>query len=259
MYNGHKNNPWFVHYKTDKTHPKLRLFCFHHSGGTASFFRDWNKFLPLEVELIAVQLPGRESRNTDSYITNIKTAAKEIADDFHQYQTTPFVFFGHSLGSIIAFEVVHELRRYYLRSPEYLIVSGRNAPQTPSRDEILHNLSDELFVKGLVKYQGMPEEILQHKELLELLLPRLRADFTLSETYQYIKKPLLDCPILAFGGNDDSTVNHEELTAWKVQTANQCSVRLFEGGHFFINTAKKEVLDIISSIIKGVLVLKNAN
>ena len=261
MYHNSKNNSCFVHYKTNETNLRLRLFCFHHSGGTASFFREWNQFLPPEVELVAVQLPGRETRNTDPFVTDINIVAREIADNFHKYQTMPFVFFGHSLGSIIAFEVAHELRRYYLKSPKYLIVSGRNAPQTPSRDEILHKLSDELFVQGLMKYQGIPEEILQNKELLEVLLPRLRADFTLSEIYQYRKKLPLDCPILALGGNDDPTVNYEELVAWKMQTVKQCHVHLFQGGHFFVNTSKKEVLDVISLAVKEVLsaCLKNLN
>jgi medium-chain acyl-[acyl-carrier-protein] hydrolase len=247
-----QDNSWFVH-QTNKADIKLRLFCFHHSGGTASFFREWSQFLPPEVELIAVQLPGREARNSHTFITDVSIIAKQITDNFHRYQTIPFVFFGHSLGSLIAFEVAHELRRYYLKSPKYLIVSGRNAPHTQSRDEILHNLPDEQLVKGLMKYQGLPDEILQNKELLEVLLPRLRADFTLSETYQYKKRPTLDCPILALGGDNDPTVNYDELAAWETQTIKKCSVKLFPGGHFFLSTAKKEVWDVISLALKEAL------
>jgi medium-chain acyl-[acyl-carrier-protein] hydrolase len=205
--------------------------------------------------LIAVQLPGRETRLSQPFITDINIIAKQIADNFPKRQTTPFVFFGHSLGGLIAFEVIHELRRHYLKSPEYLIVSGRNAPQIRSREEILHNLPDELFIKGILKYQGMPDEILQNKELLEILLPRLRADFTLSETYQYKKRPPLECPILALGGNNDPTVNYDELVAWKIQTTKECSVNLFPGGHFFLSSSKKEILNIVSTTTKKVLEL----
>jgi medium-chain acyl-[acyl-carrier-protein] hydrolase len=249
-----QDNPWFVHQKTNKTNTntKLILFCFHHAGGTASFFREWGQILPPAVELIAVQLPGREA-NSKPYITDVNIVAKQIADNFHKYQTIPTVFFGHSLGSLIAFEVAHELRRRYLKSPKYLIVSGRNAPQTQSKEEVLHHLPDELFIKGLMKYQGMPNEILQNKELLEVLLPRLRADFALSETYRHRKRPPLECPILALGGDDDPTVTYEDLVSWKIQTIKKHSINLSPGGHFFLNTSKKEVWDIISLTIKNTL------
>jgi surfactin synthase thioesterase subunit len=247
-----QDNSWFVHHKTNKANTKLRLFCFHHSGGTASFFREWGQILPPAVELIAVQLPGREA-NFQPFITDVNVVAKQIVVNFHKYQTVPAVFFGHSLGGLIAFEVIHELRRHYLKSPQYLIVSGRNAPQTRSKEEILHHLPDELFIKGLMKYQGMPNEVLQNKELLEVLFPRLRADFTLSETYQYRKRPPLECPILALGGSNDPTVNYDDLAAWKIQTIKKCSINLFPGGHFFLNTSQKEVLDIISLTIKNIL------
>jgi medium-chain acyl-[acyl-carrier-protein] hydrolase len=250
------HHSWFVHYIGNKANSetKLRVFCFHHSGGTASFFREWHQFLPPGVELMSVQLPGRETSSTQPFITDINIVTKQITDKFHPYQTTPFIFFGHSLGALIAFEVANELHRIqYLKPPKYLIVSGRNAPQTKSREKILHNLPDELFIKGLSKYQGMPDEILQNKELLEILLPRLRADFTLSETYQYKNQQPLECPILALGGKDDPTVNYEELDAWKIQTTKKFATKLFPGGHFFLTSARKEVWNVVSTTIKNVL------
>lgn len=248
-----QNNPWFVHHNRTAT-ARLRLFCFHHSGGTAAFFRGWKDALPPEVELIAIQLPGRETRNSEPFITNMNTVVKQIADNFCKYQTTiPFVFFGHSLGSLVAFEVTNELRRRYFKVPKYLIISGHNAPQSQLKEEVLHHLPDDLFIKGLMKYQGIPDEILQHKELIEVLLPRLRADFTLTETYQYAKKPPLECPILALGGKDDLTVNYNELLAWEKQTSKKYTINLFPGKHFFLNTSKTDVLNMIYLVIKTII------
>ena len=207
-----------------------------------------------EVELIAIQLPGREARSSEPFITDINVVTKQITNNFYKYQTTlPFIFFGHSLGSIIAFEVANELQRCHFKIPKYLIVSGHDAPQSQSKEEALHHLSDDLFMKGLMKYQGMPDEILQHKELLEVLLPRLRADFTLSETYQYRKNTPLECPILALGGKDDPTVNHSELADWGKQTSKKCTINLFPGGHFFLNTSKKDIINMLDIIIKNAL------
>lgn len=248
-----QDNKWFIHLNKTST-AKLRLFCFHHAGGTALFFRTWKDAFPPEVELVAVQLPGRETRSSEPFITDINVVTKQITDNFYKYQSTlPFIFFGHSLGSIIAFEVANELQRRHLKIPKYLIVSGRDAPQYQSKEEVLHHLSDDLFIKGLMKYQGMPDEILQHKELLEVLLPRLRADFTLSETYQYVKTPTLECPILALGGKDDPTISCSELADWGKQTSKKCTINLFPGGHFFLNDFKKDIINMVNLIIKNAL------
>lgn len=250
---GLPNNPWLVHFNQTIT-TKIRLFCFHHSGGTASFFRGWEEDLQPGVALIAIQLPGREARNSELFITDMKIVTKQIVDNFSADQTaTPFMFFGHSLGGIIAFEVAHEFRRRHLNLPEYLIVSGRSAPQLQSKKTRLHHLPDHLFIQELIKYNGMPTAILQNKELLEILLPRLRADFTLSETYQYQEKPPLACPILVLGGKDDLTVNYHELTAWEKQTTKKCTINLFPGEHFFLNPAKKDILTTINLLIKNIL------
>lgn len=249
----YQNDFLFIQHNTSKITPKLRLFCFHHSGGTAAFFRSWGLILPSTVELIAVQLSGREMRSSQPLATDVRAITKEIVDNFYAYQTVPFMFFGHSLGGLIAFEVAHELRMCHLKLPKHLIVSGRNAPQTISSNEKLHNLSDDLFIKGLEKYQGFSSEILQHKELMNTLLPRLRADFALSETYQYSPKAPLDCPIMAMGGSDDPTVSQQELAAWETQTTKKFSVNLFPGGHFFLNTYKKEVVAVILSLANDVL------
>lgn len=248
-----QNSPWFIrHNKT--TDAKLRLFCFPHSGGAASFFRPWKDDFPASLELISVQLPGREERSFEAFVTNVGVLAKQISDNLCMYRdATPFVFFGHSLGSLIAFEVVNELQKRSLSIPEYLIISGHNAPQFQNDKEIIHRLPDELFIKGMMKYQGMSYEVLENKELLAALLPRLRADFTLSETYKYEEKPRIECPILALGGKEDTTVPYSKLKAWENYTTKEFTINLFPGGHFFLNTYKEGVLATISTIIKNII------
>ena len=246
------NNPWFVSYKSNIT-IKMRLFCFHHAGGTGSFFKGWKDFFPPEIEIVAIQLPGREARLSESFLTNIDDVIEGVIYSFSKYQDRPFIFFGHSLGGFISFEIVRRLRRLDLCIPKYLIISGQTAPQLPPEKEILHILQDHEFIEALNKYGGMPEEILRNEELMEVLLPRLRADFTISETYNYIEEPPVNCSILVLGGRNDSTVDHKELIAWGNQTTKKCLIKLFPGGHFFINSFQKLIFRTLENIIQNKL------
>ena len=150
--------------------------------------------------------------------------------------------------AFVAFECTNELRKNQMLMPYYLVVSGRNAPQFSYGEELLHLLPDELFLKNLLKYDGIPDEVLKNEELLQLLLPRLRADFILIENYQYRESLPLECPIYVLGGSDDYTVTQDGLVAWQNHTTKNCKLTLFPGGHFFINNNKKDVIKLIASL-----------
>jgi medium-chain acyl-[acyl-carrier-protein] hydrolase len=158
----------------------------------------------------------------------------------------PFAFFGHSMGAAIGYELAQLLRRDYHIEPTHLFVSGRHAPQLPDETPITYSLPEPEFVEELRQLNGTPAEILEHPELLKLLLPLLRADFELIQTYVYSSRPPLDCPITAFGGIEDKEVSREHLEAWREQTRASFSLKMFPGDHFFIHTAQALLVETIA-------------
>jgi medium-chain acyl-[acyl-carrier-protein] hydrolase len=234
-------NRWLIGGRTDNV-AKLRLFAFHHAGGGASLFRQWHKILPPTIEIYAVQLPGRETRFTEPKLTYFQTAIEAIVNAIRPSLDHPFVFFGHSLGAMLAFETARQLQRLGAPVPLHLFLSGCSAPQVHDPKEENSKLSDADFIQSVNKFGGMPEEILQNAELMELFLPTLRADFSLLETYQYREEPALDCPITALGGLNDLEAPQVKLTAWNIHTTRAFRVGMFPGDHFYLNHARTMLL-----------------
>jgi medium-chain acyl-[acyl-carrier-protein] hydrolase len=162
------------------------------------------------------------------------------------YFDKPFAFFGHSMGALISFELARLLRKKYGVQPVHLFVSGHRAPQLEDRHEKVHDLPDDQLVQKLNRLDGTPKEALEHPELMQVLLPILRADFAICETYQYTNEPPLAAPVLAFGGMEDEEAGPDQLKPWKAQTSGSCSVQMFPGGHFFLHTAETELLGAIT-------------
>lgn len=231
---------------------KLRLFCFPYAGGGASVFRSWSDHLPAQVEICAVQLPGRENRLKDMPFTRLAPLAQAIAAELPLYLDRPFALFGHSLGAAIAFEVASLLRQREGVLPVCLFASGRVAPHLPD-PEMIHHLPDNLFIDRLRDYNGTPEDILQNDELMHFLLPMLRADFEVNETYISTQSKLLDCPIYAFRGSQDDIMTFEEVAAWGEQTNDSFTLRTIPGDHFFIHSAQDLFLQILAYDIRKLL------
>jgi medium-chain acyl-[acyl-carrier-protein] hydrolase len=165
----------------------------------------------------------------------------------------PFAFFGHSMGATISFELIHKLRAEQGREPAHFFVSGRHAPQIPESDPITFNLPRPEFIQELRRLEGTPHEILDNPELLELLLPVLRADFELIQTYEYVARPRLKCPITALGGIADKDVSREQLEAWHEQSSGPFRICLYPGNHFFLQTEERVVLQTIAEQLRGLL------
>ncbi|HEX8922184.1 MAG TPA: alpha/beta fold hydrolase, partial [Pyrinomonadaceae bacterium] len=195
----------------------LRLFCFPYAGGSASIFREWAQSLPATVEVCAIQLPGRGSRLLEPAITKMPRLIKAIAPALVPYLDKPFAFFGHSMGNIISLELARYLRKKMKIEPAHLFVSGSRAPQLPNTEPKSYNLPEAGFMAYLRRLNGTPAEILEHPELMELMLPVLRADFELVQTYVYTHAKPLACPITAFGGSLDKEVGRRGLQAWREQ------------------------------------------
>lgn len=224
----------------------LRLFCFPYSGAGASVFYPWSDVLPATVEVYPVQFPGRETRLAEPPFTRLAPLVQAAAQALLPYLDRPFAFFGHSLGALVSFELVRHLRRQRGPGPVHLFVSGHDAPQIPDCNPPIHNLPEPEFVEKLRRLNGMSEEVLENAELMQLLLPILRADFAVCETYRYEADRPLDCPISAFGGLQDAYVSRENLEAWRAQTDNSFSLRLFPGDHFYLNTDRSLLLRVLA-------------
>jgi medium-chain acyl-[acyl-carrier-protein] hydrolase len=165
----------------------------------------------------------------------------------------PFAIFGHSMGAIVGFEFARWLRRNLRMLPDHLFMSGRRAPQFRSLKPLLFEKSDEDFVKSIADLKGMPPEVLQDRELLELLLPTLRADCQLSETYRYTEEEPLACPITAFGGSEDEEIEDGRLEGWGRHTSASFSAYVLEGNHFFLHPRETELLSYIRDELRSTL------
>lgn len=247
-----KRNAWIA-FRRSTPSARVRLFCLPYAGAGASVFRSWVDFLPREVELCAIQLPGREDRLRDALFTRLDPLVEELAGHLAHDLDMPFAVFGHSMGSIVAYELACFLRRAGLPMPAYLFVSGRRAPQTPRHHETFHDLPDARFIEKLRELNGTPEAVLQHQELLAFVLPTLKADFAVCETYTYKAEPALECPISAFGGLTDDEVSKDDLEAWGSLTRGSFRVEFFRGNHFFLHDSRASLLAAVTADLRKTL------
>ena len=242
-------NPWLVPIRPNRS-ATLRLFCFAYAGGGASVYMPWAKLLPDDVEIVAVQLPGREARFHEAPLTNLVEVMDGIAHAVGANLDKPYMLFGHSLGALIAFELTRRFVAHARPLPQALVVSGKRSPQMPSRRRPFARLPDAEFIAEIANYKGTPSSILENRELMDLILPRLRADATLFDDSQYRSSGRLPCPIVAFGGSDDAHVNADELLGWGELTET-FSHHTFIGDHFFIHGQQDAVIAALSDAIRA--------
>lgn len=241
----------WIAYRKPSPQARLRLFCLHYAGGAASAFRGWQAEVPPEIEICPVQLPGRESRLREERLDSVEAVLDALPRALEPYLDLPFAFFGHSMGALLAYELTHRLERDGRSLPARLLLSGRRAPQVPDDEPPIYDLPDDEFKAELRKLNGTPEAVLEHPELMELLLPVLRADFTLCETYEYEPRAPLPVPISAYGGLSDHKVEREALEAWSERTRGGFKLRMFEGDHFFLHGPARG--DLIRAVVQDLM------
>lgn len=232
--------------------PKLRFFCFPYAGGSASAYMPWIDHLPKNVEVVLLQPPGRGSRYSEVAHEDMESLTSEVVAEQNFFTETPCVFFGHSLGSRVAFEVAKEFQSRGLLVPQHFVASGSCAPHLPKKLEAIHSLPDWAFVNKLDRLNGTPKEVLQNKELMQLMLPSLRTDFRIAELH--VAKPqVLACPITVFYGTEDEEVTIEKVNAWQELSKFTINTFAFRGGHFFINEANNQVLAKLTDVLVSAL------
>jgi medium-chain acyl-[acyl-carrier-protein] hydrolase len=225
---------------------RIRLFCFSYAGGSAASYAPWQALFGPEVEVCGIQLPGRGARMVEAPYTDLSLMVKDLAALIVAQKSMPFAFFGHSLGGLVAFELARYCQLHHLPMPLQLFASGCSAPQFRNPSKNLHLLSDDDLIGTLKDYNGTPPEILAHRELMELVLPVIRADFGLAETYQYRPGALLNIPVTVLAGKRDERNAAEQVEGWAKETSAPCQVNWFEGDHFFINGERAEVVALVA-------------
>ncbi|MBW3598991.1 MAG: alpha/beta fold hydrolase [Planctomycetes bacterium] len=242
-------NPWLPR-RGPKPHPALRLICFPHAGGGGAVYHRWSSLLPAEIDVLPVLLPGRERRIQEPPRRDLRGLAAEAADAIAPLADVPLAFFGHSMGALLAFETIRDLRRRGASPPLRLFAAAYAAPQTPRRSDSIHELPDrEFLIEIQERFSGVPPQVAGDPDLLNLFLPILRADVAMIETYQYVDEPPLECPITALGGADDQQVSIADLAAWRSQTAGPFQQKIVMGGHFFVAERQAEVVRIVRAAL----------
>ena len=211
-----KHNPWFV--RTVSSSRRVRLFCFPYAGGSAASFAGWQAEIDGTVDVCALQLPGRGSRFGEAPYRSLPELVRVIAKVVSSHADLPFAFFGHSLGALVAFEVASYCRVHDLPTPRRLFVSGCAAPQVLRPLRNLHLCSDAKLIAALEDFNGTPPEVLRDRDLMALLLPTLRADFFLAETYQYHARPPLNTPVSVLAGRLDKYTTPDIVGEWRRET-----------------------------------------
>ncbi|ATC96713.1 thioesterase II family protein [Pseudoalteromonas tunicata] len=239
-----KSNKLFVIPKP-RPYPKMRLFCFPFAGGGVSTYISWADSFPDDIELVIIQPPGRGSRLAEDPHDNMTSLIDELMRHADFITQQPYLLFGHSLGSRVAYELCYRLKQNEMPLPQYFIASGSRAPHVSKDKEMIHNLPKNEFIQALEKLNGTPKELLENRELMDLFMSLLRADFKIAETYlaQKCKMPF---SILVLHGQDDIDIEEHQLSAWgELSDLGHHLVQL-PGDHFFINQSRNEVIHQVS-------------
>ncbi len=233
---------WFVNAFRGRN-ASASLYCFPYAGGSASYYAGWARHYRGQVELVPVQLPGRDARMAEPPPTAVGAVADEVAALIATAPTRPLLF-GHSMGAIIAFEVARRLQALG-RPAAHLFVSGRPAPTITRPRSPVSSLPRAEFLRVLLDYGAVAAEILRHHELLDLLLPTMRADFAMIESYTCLDGPRLTCPVLGWCGADDPDVAPAAMAGWADQTSAEFELRSRPGGHFFLSDCVAEFAEAV--------------
>lgn len=238
------DSPWIRRWD-DGAASRLTLICLPHAGGSAGFYRPWAALMPPEVELLAIQYPGREERFEDPAVTGMDELVSAVADAVRPLLDRPYALFGHSMGSAVAWELAHELDRRGAPGPRRLFASGRAAPGTAVTGH-LHRQDDEVLSAELVRLGGTSREVLDDPGLRALVLGTVRHDYRIIETHRPRPRPPLACPIHVLTGAADPELGEDRCRdragGWADLTTARTEVRLFSGDHFYLTPRRREVV-----------------
>ncbi|MDE1182646.1 alpha/beta fold hydrolase [Paraburkholderia sp.] len=234
----------------------VTLFCLPYAGGHSMTYRGWRDLLPSWIECVPLDLPGHGRLRAMSPLSDWPALIDALIDAIGPLPAQDVAIFGHSMGALVGLELAHALRERTGRTPAWLGVSACVAPLRRDYETKWLDCSVGEMVDELRRLGGTPEALLEDEEFLDLALPVLRADFHLCATYvrraHDVRKPL-DCPVAVFGGRDDTVSEQSEnLSAWCHETIAQFSEHTLDGGHFFVETARRQLTRDIATALRDV-------
>lgn len=227
---------------------KIKLLMLPFSGGAAHVFNPFFDFAPSKLTLIPTDLPGHGRRFGEPLLTDIHAIVDDLFLQLSHEMTEPYAIYGHSFGAMLAYLLCRKVIAQGLPTPLHLFVSGRRSP-TCSNDEVLHTLPATEFLRGVLSYGGISQEILKEPGLIKMLLPVLRADFTAVENYVYQPEPPLLIPVTAIGGTEDPKVPFEQIMRWQDITAHTLRTEKFTGGHFFPFLDPEKIMGLVADTL----------
>ncbi|MEU3188840.1 alpha/beta fold hydrolase [Streptomyces sp. NPDC006923] len=244
-----ENSNWIRRFHPSEE-ARVRLVCFPHAGGSAPFYFPMSQKLSPGVDVLSLQYPGRQDRRQDRRIDTIAEYADIIAAELRPWLDLPTAFFGHSMGAVLAFEVTRRLEKDPGYSPVRIFASGRRAPSS-YRDENVHKRDDDGIVAEMRLLSGTNPQILGNEEILRMVMPAIRSDYTAIETYRAELSAIVRAPITVLTGDDDPKTSPEEAEAWRGHTSDAFDIHTFPGGHFYLAAHQEKIIKIVSEGISG--------
>lgn len=243
-------NKWFLS-SAPKCEMEVRLFCLPYAGRGASIYKEWQKLVPSWIDVCPIRLPGRETRIREPLIRDMKVMVDNLARAILPFLHDPYVLFGHSMGALITYELANRICELRYPKPVCLFISGRAAPSVAhdSLSRPAQNLSDSEFIEEIANnIHSTVLQLVSEPELMSVMLPILRADFELIQSYSYVTRPPLETPIIVFSGTSDSSVPPEDLKPWANCTSSHFSIEMLEGDHFFVHKSDQVVGKILKAL-----------
>jgi medium-chain acyl-[acyl-carrier-protein] hydrolase len=239
-----------LHIPNPRPTARIRIVCFPYAGGNVSTFLSWQHLLSPDLELVVVQLPGRGVRFSEPVYDSMDELVGDLFFSIEKLMDKPFIFFGHSMGARVAYEVSLMLYKYQRAIPMHFFASGSAGPQVqyPQRD-IIHQLPEKAFIARLAAMNGTSSELLCNEEIMSLLMPALRADFKIIETYTSEAKVILPCWVTVLSGDDDD-IQSEHLEAWFKLFEHNSGIHMMRGDHFFIDKNPGGVLAVVEGCLQ---------
>jgi medium-chain acyl-[acyl-carrier-protein] hydrolase len=247
----HTANQRAVRWLSQRNSGKMRLFCFSCAGGTVEIFRRWAHLLPPDIELCGIELPGRGSRWAEPLRTDIQSLMDSFMPELMLWLDKPMSLLGHSLGALVSFETARQLRREGFEEIIDLFIASFRGPNTHSCNQRVTILPDPQIIEWLRHLKGVPEKIMCNPSLMTTILPILRADLGIVETYEYTPGLPFNWPISVFAGISDPTIRRQDLGAWREHTSATFSLQMFPGGHFFLHSGEQKFLNVLSEMLIG--------
>ncbi|MGW3012617.1 thioesterase II family protein [Streptomyces sp. NPDC001219] len=227
---------------------KLELICFPHAGGSASAYLGLTRALAPDIDVVAVQYPGRQDRRLEPALTSLPHLARAVAEELARAPQRAYAFFGHSMGAVVAYETARVLSEFNLAAPRHLIVSGRGAPSPEPRagDRLA---GDAALITEIRRLGGTGSRVLDDPELLEMVLPTLRADYGALGLYRWLPGPPLDIPLTAMVGTADPIVTVDDARGWLAHSTCPGDLISFDGGHFYLDSQLPSVAEAMRSLL----------